>query len=169
MQFIDVGALLAWAFAMRDCVPLKVQKFSDSLGAEFGSLTPAEQKIMAMDVLAKVGRLKSSEQSVIAAYYTGDVRAVKQSAALLPAGWPQPLRIELARCWSKDQVLERSQQEMAEVYMLSQPTVFRRKAEAFSLLDKVFSSALSVVELQVADVLKRFIFRRPVESPCKAA
>lgn len=176
MKFKSVTALLGWAFQMCESVPVKVQRFSDVRGAEFNALSPDQLKMQAVDVLAKVARLPEREQAVLAAYFSGDVRAVKRSAALVfPAGWSQPMRIELARCWVNDQQLERSQQEMAAVYLLSQPTIHRRCKEAFSLLSRALDDAMAVMELQLLDLIdapgrrNSHRFNDFAESACKAA
>nr|WP_199065072.1 hypothetical protein [Chromobacterium sp. ASV5] len=154
MQFSTVRGLVGWAFQMSEAVPVKVQKFAESAQREYGALTPDELKAMAVDVLAKVARLPEREQAALAAYFTGDTRAVKRVAALiLPAGWSQPLRIELARCWANDEQLERSQEEMGQSYMLSQQTMSRRKVEAFRLLRGTVQTALDVLEVQMLDLV----------------
>lgn len=160
VKFKSVAALVGWAFQVSESVPVKVQRFSDVRGAEFDALSPDQLKMLAVDVLAKVSRLPDKEQAVLAAYFAGDVRAVKKAAALvLPAGWAQPMRIELARCWANDQQLERSQEEMASAFMLSQPTVHRRKKEAFQLMSKVLDASLAVIEVQTLDLVERKTYR----------
>lgn len=157
MKFKSVTALVGWAFQVSESVPVKVQRFSDVRGAEFDALTPDQLKMLAVDVLAKVSRLPDKEQAVLAAYFAGDVRAVKKAAALvLPAGWTQPMRIELARCWVNDQQLERTQKEMAETFMVSEPTMTRRKRDAFSSLSACLGSALVTLEVQLLDMLDGF-------------
>lgn len=175
MKFKSVAALVGWAFQVSETVPVKVQRFSDVRGAEFDALTPDQLKMLAVDVLAKVSRLKLSERSVIAAYCTGDARAVKRVAALLPGGWSQPMRIELARCWANDQQLERSQEEMAAAFMVCQKTVSRRKCESFAMLSRIQADALAVLELQLLDLIERpsrcnsHRFEVFAESSCKVA
>ncbi|MBM2884078.1 hypothetical protein JFK97_06710 [Chromobacterium phragmitis] len=155
MQFSTVRGLVGWAFQMSEAVPVKVQKFAEAAQREYGALTPDELKAMAVDILAKISRLPEKEQAALAAYFTADTRAIKRAAALiLPRGWNQPLRIELARCWANDEQLERTQREMAETYMLSEATMTRRKQDAFAALGGTLRTALEVLEVQLLDLLR---------------
>ncbi|WP_137010136.1 hypothetical protein [Aquitalea aquatilis] len=164
MQFSTVRSLVGWAFQMSEAIPVKVQKFAEAAPREFDALTPDELKAMAVDILAKVGRLPDREQCVLAAYFTGDVRAVIEAARLLPAGWPTALRRELTRGWVNDEELGRSQKEIAETFMLSEATTTRRKQEAFRILSGTFSTALAVVEVQVLDLVRHATYRNTARS-----
>ncbi len=164
MQFSTVRALVGWAFQMSEAIPVKVQKFAESQPKEFDALTPDELKAMAVDILAKIGRLPERERAVLAAYFTADVRAIIEAARLLPAGWPTALRRELARGWVNDEELTRSQKEIAETFMLSEATTTRRKQEAFRLLGNTFVTALAVVEVQVLDLVEHPTYRNTARS-----
>ncbi|GGY07146.1 hypothetical protein [Paludibacterium paludis] len=159
MEFTTVRGLVGWAFQMSAAVPVSVQTYRERVGSVMRELTPAEQKNMAMDILAKVGRLKPQEYAAIAAYFTRDIRAINEAAKALPAGWPTPLRRELTRGWANDQILERDQKTMAETYLLSEPSMTRRKQQAFRLLDAHFVTGLNVLEVQVQDCLSRPVRR----------
>jgi hypothetical protein len=154
MRFSTVRALVGWAFQMTEAVPVKVQRFGSEEGKAFDELSPMERKNMAVDIMAKVGRLPEREQIVIAAYFTADIRAINKAAALLPLGWTLPLRRELARSWVNDEQLERSQEAMGECYYLSQQTMSRRKTDSFRELSRLFNQGLSVIEVQVLDLLQ---------------
>ncbi len=155
---------MGWAFQMSEAIPVKVQKFAEAAPREFGSLTPDELKMLAVDILAKVARLPAREQQVLAAYFTADIRAVNEAAKLLPGGWPTALRRELARGWANDQEMARSQDDMGETYMLSQPTICRRQQEAFRILSGAFSTALAVIEVQVLDLVRHATYRNASRS-----
>lgn len=164
MQFSTVRALVGWAFQMTEAVPVKVQKFSDEAGRAFDELSPAERKNMAVDIMAKVGRLPQREQWALAAFFTADIRAINKAATLLPAGWPTPMRREFARSWVNDQQLERSQEDMGECYYLSQQTISRRKQDAFAILSGAMETGLAVIEVQVLDLIRHTTHRNAKRS-----
>ncbi|NHR05739.1 hypothetical protein HA052_11060 [Chromobacterium haemolyticum] len=164
MQFSTIRALVGWAFQMSEAIPVKVQKFAEAAPREFDALTPDELKMLAVDILAKVARLPAREQQVLAAYFTADTRAVIEAARLLPGGWPTALRRELTRGWVNEQEMARSQEDMGQTYMLSQPTICRRQHEAFRILSGTFSTALAVIEVQVLDLVKHATYRNAKRS-----
>ena len=139
---------------MYDTLILDTQKFDERIFGCASELTPDERHKMAIDVLAKVARLPAAEQAVLAAYFTGDIRAINKAACLLPHGWNTPLRREMARAWANDQAFKRTQKEIAETYYLSEPTVTRRKQEAFSILSRHMNTALHVLEAQLLDLIQ---------------
>jgi len=164
MQFSTVRALVGWAFQMSEAIPIKVQKFAEAAPREFDALTPDELKAMAVDILVKIGRLPAREQQVLAAYFTGDTRAVIEAAKLLPGGWPTALRRELTRGWVNDEELGRSQAGMAQTFLLSEAAMTRRKQEAFRTLSGTFSTALAVIEVQVLDLVRHATYRNASRS-----
>lgn len=159
MQFSTVRSLVGWAFQMSEAVPVKVQRFGEALPRSVSELTPAEQKDMAVDILAKLARLPENEYAAIAAHATWDQRAINAAAKALPHTWPTGMRRELARGWATEKGLVRSQAEIGETYLRSQATVCRCWDEARRTLDRHFWNGLAVVEIQVLDLLN-FYSRR---------
>lgn len=164
MQFSTVRALVGWAFQMTEAIPVKVQKFAEAQPREWDALTPDELKAMAVDVMAKVGRLPKAEQAVLAAYFTATTTAVIEAAKLLPGGWPTALRRELTRGWVNDQEMGRSQEEIGQTFMLSQATICRRQQEAFRILGSTFATGLAVIEVQVLDLVEYPTYRNATRS-----
>lgn len=151
--FKNIHALLGWAFQMSAAdMGAKVQVFTDAPGG-VGGLSVLEQRQQALDVLAKVGRLPELEQAVIAARFTLDQRSVNAAAKALPRIWMTGLRRELARSWANDKTLARSQAEIGETYMRSQPTINRHWKEACDVLDDLYGRGAAVLEVQLMDLL----------------
>lgn len=148
MMFSTIRALVGWAFQMNEAIPVKSARYGEFSAPAFGGMSPGELKDMAVDILAKISRLPAAEQAAIAAYFTGDIRAINAAADLLPAGWPTALRRELARGWAAES-LTREQKEIAATFMLSEATVTRRKKEAFSLLQTVVARGMATLEIQL--------------------
>jgi hypothetical protein len=153
MQFSTVRAVVGWAFQMSEAVPVKVQRFGEALPRGVSELTPSEQKDMAVDILAKLARLPELEYAAIAAHVTWDQRAINVAAKALPHTWPTGLRRELARGWATEKGLVRSQEEIGETYLRSQPTVCRCWDETRHTLNRHYRNGLSVIEIQVLDLL----------------
>lgn len=154
MQFKNIHALLGWAFQLSAAdVSSKVQVFTDAAGGGL-ELSPAEQRAMALDVLAKVGRLPELEQAAITARFTLDQRAVNAAALALPPVWATGLRRELTRAWADDCQLARSQAEIGETYMRSQPTIYRHWQDACRTLGKHCQLGVDTLEVQLLDLLR---------------
>ncbi|WP_156876831.1 hypothetical protein [Paludibacterium yongneupense] len=138
---------------MSEAIPVKVQRFAEQIPGGVSELSPAEQKDMAVDILAKIGRLPELEYSAIAAIMTRDPRAINAAAKALPHTWPTGLRREMARGWATEKGLVRSQKDIGETYMRSQQSVSNYWQETIRTLDRHYWNGLSVVEVQVLDLL----------------
>lgn len=169
MQFVTVKALIAWAFQMSEAVPVKTSKYEERTGVSFGGMSAHELKNMAADVLAKIGRLPREEQVVLVSRFTDSTKAINEAAELLPRGWPVALRRELARAWADNEQLARSQQDIGTTFMLSQPTVYRRWAEARRCLNGYVESAVKVLELQLLSLVEKPSHYNSHRHNCKAA
>jgi hypothetical protein len=161
MQFSTVRALVGWAFQMTEAIPVKVQKFAEAAPREYDALTPDELKMVAVDVMAKVGRLDKADQVVLAAYFTATSTAVREAAKLLPGGWPTAMRRELTRGWVDDQGLQRAQREIAETFMLSQQTVSDRWMVTQKTFNDLYHHGLKIIEPQVYDLIECITYRKP--------
>lgn len=153
-MFFSVLDLLGWSFQMFETESVQISPYHERTSPAFVGMSQGELRCMAVDVLAKVGRLPADEQAVLTAYFLGSAKSIKQSALLvLPKGWPMPLKLELVRRWLGKGI--RSQQLMAESYRLSQQTISRRIADACERLNAVLRRGCAVLELQLADLLKQ--------------
>lgn len=159
MRFSTVRSLVGWAFQMSEAVPVKVQRFGEALPRSVSALTPAEQKDMAVDILAKLSRLPEAEYSAIAAQVTWDQRAINVAARALPHTWPTGLRRELARGWATEKGLVRSQAEIGETYMRAQQTISDCWQQTIKILNRNYWNGLAVVEIQVLDLLDYYSSR----------
>jgi len=153
MHFSTVRSLVAWSFQMHEVVPFRVQHYGERIPGAVRELTLAEQKNMAVDILAKVARLPEAEYSAIAAMFTGDQRAVNAAARVLPRSWPTGLRRELTRGWTCKQGLVRSQAEIAETYMRSQQTISAYWSATIKLLNQHYQQGMDAMESQLSDIL----------------
>ncbi len=153
MEFKTVSNVLGWAFQVSVATPVEVRNYRERTGRSVSELTYVEEKAIAMEVLAKVARLPEAQYSALAARFTRDIRAINTAAKCLPAGWPTPLRRELTRGWAHDGSLARDQKSMAETYLLSTPTLTRRKQQAFLLLDAQLATALEALTPQLSELL----------------
>lgn len=154
MQFKNIHALLGWAFQMVAAdVTAAACCYSDEVRGANG-LTGIERLNLALDVLAKVGRLPGLEQAVITARFTLDQRAVNAAAVALPPIWATGLRRELARAWADDCQLARSQAEIGETYMRSQPTIHRNWRDACRTLGRHYQLGVDTLEVQLLDLLR---------------
>ncbi len=156
MQFSTVRSLVGWAFQMSEAIPVKVQKFAEQIPGCGSELTPAEQKDMAVDILAKISRLPELEYAAIAALVTWDQRAINAAAKALPHTWPTGLRREMARGWATEKGLVRGQAEIGETYMRGQQTISDNWRATVLTLNRHYRNGLSVVEIQVLDLLDHY-------------
>jgi hypothetical protein len=151
MQFSTVRGLVGWAFQMSEAIPVKIQSFGQEIPACISDLRPDEKKQMATDILAKIARLPPGEYSAIAAFYTGDIRAINEAAKVLP--WPDvKLRRMMARGWARNG-LEHTHAEIAEMFCRSRQTITDYWGHAKKTLDSRFNSGLATIEVQVLDLL----------------
>ena len=169
MMFSTIRALVGWAFQMNEAIPVKSARYGEFSAPAFGGMSPGELKDMAVDILAKVGRLPEAEQAAIAAYFTGDIRAINAAADLLPAGWPTALRRELARGWANGEQLARSQELIGETFMLSQPTMHRRWQDARRTLGIGMQRGLDVLEIQLMQYIRYASHKNEHRNACIAA
>lgn len=169
MMFSTIRALVGWAFQMNEAIPVKSAKYGEFSAPAFGGMSPGELKDMAVDILAKVSRLPAGEQAAIAAYFTGDIRAINAAADLLPAGWPTALRRELARGWANGEQLARSQELIGETFMFSRKTAGRRWDEARALLGRRMQGGIDVLELQLTNYIRHPSRKNLHRTACIAA
>jgi len=169
MMFSTIRALVGWAFQMNEAIPVKSARYGEFSAPAFGGMSPGELKDMAVDILAKVSRLPEAEQAAIAAYFTGDIRAINAAADLLPAGWPTALRRELARGWADGERLARSQELIGETFMLSQRTAGRRWDEARRVLGIRMQAGLDVLELLLIGYISHPSCKNSHRNACIAA
>ncbi|WP_315383412.1 hypothetical protein [Microvirgula aerodenitrificans] len=169
MMFSTIRALVGWAFQMNEAIPVKSARYGEFSAPAFGGMSPGELKDMAVDILAKIRRLPEAEQAAIAAYFTGDIRAINAAADLLPAGWPTALRRELARGWANGEQLARSQELIGETFMLSQRTAGRRWGEAKRALGIRMQAGLDVLELLLMDYIRHPSYKNMHRNACIAA
>ncbi len=158
MQFNTVRELVGWAFQMSEAVPVKMQKFTDTAGGSFGELTPAEQRMMADDILAKIGRLPDDEQAALAAMFTGDPRAIKSAAWWLSRGTDVPLFEAIVWAWVEDGQIKGGQEAWAARLGATQQAIGKRKVGAMIRLDKITTSGFATIEVQVLDLVRTRLF-----------
>ncbi len=169
MMFSTIRALVGWAFQMNEAIPVKSARYGEFSAPAFGGMSPGELKDMAVDILVKISRLPEAEQAAIAAYFTGDIRAINAAADLLPAGWPTALRRELARGWANGEQLARSQELIGETFMLSRQTAGRRWQDARRTLGIRMQAGIDVLELQLTHYIRHPSHKNLHRTACIAA
>ena len=156
MKFRDITSLLGWAFQMQQTEIISKPGYGERISKSFGDLTMEERHKQAVDILAKVSRLKLEEQVCIVSKHTGgNTKAVHDAAYLLP-NWPRPMTLALVRRWAGYR--DMSQREIAEMCGCSQKLVSLREVEAIKILDDYYWRGCDVLEYQLLPLLgKRLI------------